>query len=388
MRLTAIPPSNPAALIQALEHRGISAIEASNTALGLTPTCFIVEDIDGEASDLLLRAAHSNSVDALSGDGWILLSGAVARLAGAVRPGHSDLPDDLAESLGAALRAAHERPSRWSIRDIDVELNSPIVVGILNVTPDSFSDGGKWLDPTAALEHADLMIRHGAAMIDVGAESTRPGTAERLSPEREWERLDPILGELLAAHPQIPLSLDTVNAVTAERGLALGVAAINDVSGLRLDPELAAVCAGYDAGLILMHSRGGFSEMASYAHAQYDEIAAEVAGELAEAVARAVESGVRRDRIVIDPGLGFSKTPEQNWKVMRDLGVVAGLGLPVMVGPSRKRFLGWVTGSSAEHRDEETAAACVVACERGASLFRVHEVQSTRQALDIAEAAG
>ncbi|UCF42101.1 MAG: dihydropteroate synthase [Gemmatimonadota bacterium] len=267
-----------------------------------------------------------------------------------------------------------------------LSLEQPAVVGILNVTPDSFSDGGRFLDAAAALEQAARLVAAGAHMLDVGAESTRPGRPEPVSVEEEWRRLEPVLHELTVRHPAVPVSVDTVKAETAARALAAGAWAVNDVSGLRLDPEVADVCAEHGAGLVLMHSRGSVSEMAGYEHATYDAVVDDVIRELEAAVEVALGRGVARERIVLDPGLGFSKRPEQNYAVLRGLPSLVALGRPVMVGPSRKRFLGAVTGGDVGERDAATATACAAACLGGASLFRVHAVQPVRDALAIAHA--
>jgi dihydropteroate synthase len=287
----------------------------------------------------------------------------------------------------AATNTYHRIPAEtWQVGRGHIPLDPPVVVGILNVTPDSFSDGGAYLEPAAALRQAERLVEAGARMIDVGAESTRPG-AVPVSAEEEWRRLEPVLHALLERYPTVPVSVDTVKASTARRALEAGAWVINDVSGLRLDPEIAEVCAEYDAGLVLMHSRGDVGEMASYRYAQYADLEGEVVAELDRAIKAAEERGVARRRIVVDPGLGFSKTPEQSLRILGKLEVLGVLGCPVMVGPSRKRFLGAVTGKEVHQRDLATAAACVVAYWLGASLFRVHQVEPTLEALAVARAA-
>ncbi|GBD33557.1 Dihydropteroate synthase [bacterium HR33] len=273
----------------------------------------------------------------------------------------------------------------WQVGRGSIPLDPPVVVGILNVTPDSFSDGGAYLDPSAALRQAERLLEAGAGMIDVGAESTRPG-AVPVPEEEEWRRLEPVLHALAERYPSVPVSVDTVKASTARRALEAGAWVINDVSGLRLDPRIADVCAEYGAGLVLMHSRGGVGEMASYRYAEYADLEREVVGELDLAIKAAEERGVPRARIVVDPGLGFSKTPEQSLRILRRIDALAVLGCPIMVGPSRKRFLGAVTGKEVGQRDLATAAACVLAYWLGASLFRVHSVEPTLEALAVARA--
>ncbi len=277
-------------------------------------------------------------------------------------------------------------PASWPLERGSVSLAQPVIVGILNITPDSFSDGGRLLDPVAALEHASQLVEQGAAMLDLGAESTRPGRPEPVTPAEEWRRLEPVLTGLAERHPQVPLSVDTVKAETASRALAVGAWAINDVSGLRLDPEIADVCAERGAGLVLMHSRGSVSTMASYDHAAYEHVTDEVVRELEQAVETAVSRGVGAERVVLDPGLGFAKRPEHNYVILGHLPALAALGHAVMVGPSRKRFLGAVTGRDVADRDAATAIACAAACLGGASLFRVHAPAAVREALAIAHA--
>jgi dihydropteroate synthase len=267
-----------------------------------------------------------------------------------------------------------------------IGLGRPVVVGILNVTPDSFSDGGRHLDPASALDHAAALVEAGADMLDVGAESTRPGRPAPVELEEEWRRLRPVLEGLVQRHPELPLSVDTVKAEIARRALDVGVWAVNDVSGLRLDADIADACASYDAGLVLMHSRGSTATMASYDDATYESVTSEVVRELSRAAAQAQQRGVLRERLVLDPGFGFSKRPEHNYRVLAELPAVTALGFPVMVGPSRKRFLGEVTGKSVAERDNATAAACAAAYMLGARLFRVHAVEPVREALAVAHA--
>ncbi len=277
-------------------------------------------------------------------------------------------------------------PAAWGTRRGSVSLERPAVAGILNVTPDSFSDGGRFENADDAIRHAEQMIEAGADMIDIGAESTRPGVPDRLDPVEEWHRLEPVLLPLARQFPSVAITVDTVNAETGRRALDGGAWALNDVSGLRFDANVASVCSEYGAGLILMHSRGSFREMATYEHAEYEDVVSDVAEELVGAVRIAAERGLGTERIVIDPGLGFAKRPEHNYAVLRGLTAIAALGFPVMVGPSRKRFLGHVIGADVANRDNATAAACVAAYALGAKLFRVHDVSRVREALQIAHA--
>jgi dihydropteroate synthase len=276
----------------------------------------------------------------------------------------------------------------WQTGRGAVSLERPVIAGVLNLTPDSFSDGGRYDEPGRALEHVATLLEDGATMLDVGAESTGPGSRVPVPVDEEWRRLDPVLRGIVRSFPAVPLSVDTVKAATARRALDAGAWIINDVSGLRLDPAIAEICAAGDAGLILMHSRGTVSTMATYEHAHYRDVAAEVEAELTAQLAAARERGVPAERIVLDPGLGFSKTPEQTFAVLRAVPALAALGHPVMLGPSRKRFLGAVTGREATQRDVATAATCALGWLLGARLFRVHAPGPARDALAVAHAVG
>jgi dihydropteroate synthase len=259
-------------------------------------------------------------------------------------------------------------------------------VGILNVTPDSFSDGGRHATLDAALAHAERLLEAGAAVLDVGGQSSRPG-AGQIPPEEELARVRPVVAALAARHPSLVMSVDTVRAEVARVALGEGAAAVNDVSALRFEPAIAEVAAAHGAGLVLMHSRGTFGEMASYLHAVYGDLVTEVVAELRGALATAVAAGVAEEAIVLDPGLGFSKRVEQNALLLDRLASLAVLGRPLLVGPSRKRFLGVLAGVEAPaDRDAVTAVACALAYERGARLFRVHDVAAAREALAVARA--
>jgi dihydropteroate synthase len=279
-----------------------------------------------------------------------------------------------------------EKPDHWAMQRGRVDLTRPVVVGILNVTPDSFSDGGQFLDPLAALDRAEEMVAAGAGLLDLGAESTRPGRPDPVAAAVEWQRLQPVLSELARRYPDIPLSVDTGKSETAERALDAGAWIINDVSGLRFDPRIADVCAERGAGLVLMHSRGSFAELATYDHAEYGDVIDEIIVELDRSIGCARARGVHRERIVIDPGLGFAKRPEHNYRVLKHMRTIASQGFPVMIGPSRKRFLGAVTGKDVAERDVATAAVCATAYVEGASLFRVHAVEIVREVIELVSA--
>ncbi len=280
--------------------------------------------------------------------------------------------------------AAGERTA-WLARGRALRLDRPLVLGILNVTPDSFSDGGRFVEPATALAHAAAMVADGADLIDVGGESTRPGGAVAVSAAQEMSRVLPVVRALRAAFPELPLSVDTVKADVAEAALAEGVEIINDVSGLRLDARMGAVCARAGCGVILMHSRGTVSDMATYEHAYYGEVVPEVVAELRGRAAAAERAGIAPGAIALDPGIGFSKRSEHSLAVLGRLREVTALGFPVVLGVSRKRVVGEVSGAAdPADRVDGTTAANVLGLAAGARIFRVHDVRAARRALDVA----
>ena len=259
-------------------------------------------------------------------------------------------------------------------------MQRPAVMGILNVTPDSFSDGGVHLDPDAAAAAGRRMIEEGAAIVDVGGESTRPGSAG-VSLDEELRRVLPVLEALQG----VPVSIDTAKSEVARRALALGAELVNDVTALRGDPDLAGVVGDGNAYLCLMHMRGEPRTM--QADPRYDDVASEVTAFLEERLAFATAAGIAEERICLDPGIGFGKTPAQNFELVRRLDVLLALGRPVLVGLSRKSSLGKLF--DAEARTGTLAAslgAAVAAYERGASIFRVHDVREHVEALTAAGA--
>lgn len=256
-------------------------------------------------------------------------------------------------------------------------------MGVLNVTPDSFSDGGLALDPSHAIDLALQMEADGADLIDIGAESTRPG-ADPVDEGEEWRRLHPVLSGL-AGRLRVPLSVDTYRAATARRAMDDGVAIINDVSGLGYDPALGAIVAARGAALVLMHTRGRSRDM--YVEAHYEDTVSEIARELQRSVERAIGHGVPLDRIVLDPGLGFAKQAAHSLTALAATDRFAALGRPVLVGPSRKSFLTSATGAQpAAERDWATAAAVTAAILGGAHIVRVHRVAELVQVVRVADA--
>lgn len=258
-----------------------------------------------------------------------------------------------------------------------------LVMGVINATPDSFSDGGAALDAAAALDIALAMEASGADLIDVGAESTRPG-ATPVGTAEESARVRPVL-RAMAGKVRIPISIDTYKAEVAALALDEGAAIVNDISGLTYDPALGAVVAARGVPVILMHTRGRPADM--YAHAEYVDVVGEVAADLQRSVDRALAAGVERDAILLDPGLGFAKRAEQSLQALAGIERLAALGFPIVVGPSRKSFMTAATGPlDPDARDWPTAAAVTAAVLGGAHIVRVHRVAEMVQVVRLADA--
>ena len=285
-------------------------------------------------------------------------------------------------------RFAPTRPgaAQWQLRGRVLEVDRPRILGIINVTPDSFSDGGNFFSPDAAIEHGERLLAEGADILDVGGESTRPQNAQPVDAEEERRRVIPVVTALRKRHPDALLSVDTVKADVADAALDAGVDIVNDVSGLRLDVRMGEVCARTGAGVILMHSRGGVSDMARYEHAVYgNDVTGDVLAELDGSLAAAERAGVPTECIALDPGFGFGKRSDHSLTLLRELPRLVAVGRPVVVGVSRKRFIGELSRvDDPAQRVPGTMAANVVAMLRGARLFRVHDVAPARQALDVA----
>ncbi len=256
----------------------------------------------------------------------------------------------------------------------------PLIMGIVNVTPDSFSDGGRWAEPDAALEHARQLVASGAHIIDVGGESTRPG-AGRVDPETERIRVIPVVATLASAG--ITVSIDTMNASTALAAAGAGALIINDVSGGLADPAMADVAAQTGLHYVAMHWRGHLGAGPERSH--YGDVVSDVRDALAARVEVLIAAGVSRERIVLDPGLGFSKLTEHNWQLLARLSELRELGYPVLIGASRKRFLGALMPDAAptESRDLPTAVVSALSAQAGAWAVRVHDVEGTRVALEV-----
>ena len=259
----------------------------------------------------------------------------------------------------------------------------PVVMGVLNVTPDSFSDGGLYLDAEAAVAHASEMAADGAAIVDVGGESTRPG-AEPVSEAEELERVIPVV-ERVAVAGDTRVSIDTRKLAVAEAAVQAGARIVNDVSAFRAAPEMAGLVASTGAGCCLMHMLGD-DPRTMQSDPRYDDVVSEVKAFLEERLAFAVREGVDEERVWIDPGIGFGKTLDHNLELLRRLDEIVALGRPVVVGTSRKSFLGKITGRGERERTAATVAASVIAYERGASIFRVHDVRDAVDSLRVAAA--
>ncbi len=263
-------------------------------------------------------------------------------------------------------------------------MNKPYrVVGIVNVTPDSFSDGGRYMEPNAAVARALELEREGAAYIDVGGESTRPG-AEPVSAAEELRRVMPVIEGLRASGLRAAISIDTSKVAVARAAIAAGASLVNDVTAFRAEPELASLVAELEVDCCLMHMRGDPRTMQREVH--YDDVVAEVLEFLEQRVGYALAAGIARERITIDPGIGFGKSVGHNLELLSRLEEITALGLPVLIGTSRKSFLGVVTGKPSDDRLPGTIATCVMAFERGASMFRVHDVGPVADALAVAAA--
>ena len=254
-------------------------------------------------------------------------------------------------------------------------------MGIVNVTPDSFSDGGKYVKCKNAVEHALLLQEQGADLLDLGAESTRPGS-DAISNQEQLCRLMPVI-EKLCNQVQVPLSVDTRSAVVAEACLQAGVSIINDISGFHHDTMIPAICARYKAGVVLMHMRGSPQTMQQDTH--YDNLFGEIRAFLADGVAIAEQAGVERKHILVDPGIGFGKSYEQNYLLLGELHRFRDLAAGVLAGPSRKRFTGEFCGLPPERRQYPTAAAVTLAILHGADVVRVHDIAEMKQVADIVD---
>jgi len=264
-------------------------------------------------------------------------------------------------------------------------LSRTLVMGVVNVTPDSFSDGGKFDTETSAVEHGLALAKDGADIVDVGGESTRPG-AQRVTLEEELNRVIPVVTKLAAN--SVVVSVDTMRAEVAKQAVAAGAYIINDVSGGQADPEMFKIIAEIQAPYIMMHWRGHSAQMSEQAN--YVDVVNEVIAELAMQLAKATEAGISTERIVLDPGLGFAKMPEQNWPLLKHISKFSELGCPLLVGASRKRFLGELLATQGQLRDvadreSATTALTTLLASQGVWAVRVHDVIAARDAIAVVE---
>jgi dihydropteroate synthase len=256
-----------------------------------------------------------------------------------------------------------------------------LLMGVVNVTPDSFSDGGLCFEPQAAARHALLLAQQGADILDIGAESTRPGSLP-VSAEEELERLLPVI-QSVASQTTVPISVDTYKARIAETALKSGAVIVNDISGFHFDPKMPEVCARHEAGVILMHIKGTPRDMQR--DPAYRDLLGEIIAYLEEGVRRAEEAGIEREHILLDPGIGFGKTLDDNYRLISGLRRLAELDFPIVVGPSRKSFTGEFSGLPPQKRQFATAAAVTLSILCGASVVRVHDVAEMKEVASIVD---
>lgn len=341
----ALLPLEPAVLAEGLRHSGLAVLQGSNAALAL-------------GSLTQLWGAGRSLADALE----------------------RELPKALAAELRDRAAAVDSTPAAWTLPRAKLAQGRTLLMGIVNVAPDSFSDGGR--SGEAAIEHGLRLAAEGADVLDVGGESTRPD-ATPVDAAEERRRTERVV-RALASRAGVPVSIDTTKAEVAQAALDAGAEIVNDVSGLARDPLMGELVARAGAGLCLMHMRGTPRDMQSLA--VYADLHGEVLAELSAALERAAGAGVAPERIVLDPGLGFAKTFDHNLLLLRRQRELSQLGRPLLVGPSRKAFLGRLTGRPAPERAIGTAAAAALSASAGAFMLRVHDVAHVREALAVADA--
>jgi dihydropteroate synthase len=383
--VTPLSDRGPAAIRDALLSHGWEGDLSLLTSSGLELSAFDVRGVDAEAIEAMVSVAARLGLELVTGPDWLILAGPRSRLGAFARPWVQPAPvQSLATAIGMAMPSG---PAiRWRHTGGEIGLDRPVMVGVINVTPDSFSDAGRYLTVTDALAHAVALLEGGATVLDVGGESTRPG-AQPVGEAEEQARILPVIRALHAEHRDVPVSVDTVHAATARAALDAGATIVNDVTAGRHDPAILAVAAERGAGVVLSHSRGALGALASYELSDYQgDVTGAVVRELAEATSRAVDAGIASEAIVVDPGFGFAKRPEQNFTLLDQLDALVGLGHAVLVGVSRKRFLATPAGRDVSDRDRATAAACAIALDRGARLFRVHDPAAVRDALAVSAA--
>ncbi len=369
----------------ALLARGWEGELADLSGGGMERAVFVADQVPDATIEAMVPLAGRLGLDLVTGPDWLLLSGPRSRLGAFARPWlQPEAVQQLAVAVGMRLPA--EAARIWRCRSREIPLDRPVIVGVINATPDSFSPASRAGSIEEAAAAAERLIVGGATMLEVGGESTRPG-ADVVGADQELSRVGPMIEALVQRFPDIPLIVDTVRSSTAAAALELGVVAVNDVTAGRHDPALTGTAARARAGLILSHSRGGPGSIASDSHIREGEdIVTAVAGELCLAADDAISAGCGADTLVIDPGFGFGKSPAQNFALLRGIDALVATGYPVMAALSRKRFLGNATGREVDDRDRATAAASALAYAGGARLFRVHDAAAVRDALAVAAA--
>jgi dihydropteroate synthase len=284
--------------------------------------------------------------------------------------------------ISTAIRNYHsDYMAPMPLRKRELRFDRTLVMGVLNVTPDSFSDGGSYLDVDMAVRRAMSMVEEGADIIDVGGESTRPGAEGTLERE-EMDRVLPVL-ERLIGKVSVPISVDTRHAVVADRALDMGAEILNDVSGLR-DPEMVKVASRHECGVVTMHMRDDPATMQHNVH--YEDLIGDIYTELEHSVDKAIGAGMRPERLVVDPGIGFGKTADHNLEILRRLREFRGLGRPLLVGTSRKSFIGTLVGGTPDRRLEGSLATAVISVMNGANIIRAHDVEATVKAIRMTDA--
>ncbi|MFW6162416.1 MAG: dihydropteroate synthase [Planctomycetota bacterium] len=388
--MTASLPFNPRVL--ASPEDPLAAPEATQLPVDAAPPgawCIALDGV-GERAGRELRQAVAQLDGSTSG--WTTTPRSQIRLCLAAQDVPTalrslDLRGPEAASVYNAVRGVIDawRRSRWTLRCGGRELPvgaSTLLMGIVNVTPDSFSDGGQFHDASKAIDRGRRLADEGADLLDIGGESTRPG-AQAVDPETECRRVLPVI-EALAHRIDVPISVDTSKALVARRAIDAGATLINDVTALRGDPAMAAIAAETGLPLILMHMRGTPRTMQADPH--YDDLMGEIIAYLRESMAMAVQAGVAEDQLIVDPGIGFGKTVEHNLEIQRRLPQLRSLGRPILLGTSRKSFIGRLTGADVADRLFGTAATAAFGILRGAHLLRVHDVAPLRQVAQVTDA--
>jgi dihydropteroate synthase len=290
----------------------------------------------------------------------------------------------LSQEIKEILAFMEKKEFVWKAKGREILLGTnTLIMGILNVTPDSFSDGGLYYDHRAAVARVVAMIDEGADIIDIGGESTRPGAPE-ISEKEETDRVIPVIEALRKKNRDIIITVDTYKSSVADAALSAGADAVNDISGLTFDKEMKNVVAGHKAGLILMHTRGKPGEMQK--NTEYSDFMEEVLEGMRKSISEAVQAGISMESIVIDPGIGFGKSFDHNLFILKNMQEFKVLGLPVLAGPSRKAFIGKITGKDAPLRDDASMAAVSIAVFNGADILRVHDVAKAKDAVRVSDA--